>query len=95
MYVYLFCTVFLKINICFRILTHIKTQVLALRLAILSIVYNLTRWPLYCYHNTHTYHSRFIPKGVAEPSQIFLRDAHVLPIAMRNADVTGGKPIAA
>jgi hypothetical protein len=44
----------------------------------------------------HTYHSRFIPKGVAEISQIFLRDTHVLPkLAMRNtADVTGGKPIA-
>jgi hypothetical protein len=27
----------------------------------------------------HTYHSRFIPEGVAEVSQIFLRDRHVLP----------------
>jgi hypothetical protein len=27
----------------------------------------------------HTYHSRFIPEGVAELSQIFLRDTHVLP----------------
>jgi hypothetical protein len=47
-------------------------------------------------NNIHTYHSRFIPKGVAEVSQIFLREAHVLPkLAMRNtADVTGGKPIA-
>jgi hypothetical protein len=27
----------------------------------------------------HTYHSRFIPEGVAEASQIFLRDTHVLP----------------
>jgi hypothetical protein len=27
----------------------------------------------------HTYHSRFIPEGVAEVSQIFLRDIHVLP----------------
>jgi hypothetical protein len=26
----------------------------------------------------HTYHPRFIPVGVAEASQIFLRDAHVL-----------------
>jgi hypothetical protein len=25
-----------------------------------------------------TYHSRFIPEGVAEASQIFLRDTHVL-----------------
>jgi hypothetical protein len=44
----------------------------------------------------HTYHSRFIPEGVAEVSQIFLQDTHVLPkLAMRNtADVTGGRPIA-
>jgi hypothetical protein len=27
----------------------------------------------------HTYHSRLIPEGVAEASQIFLRDSHVLP----------------
>jgi hypothetical protein len=27
----------------------------------------------------HTNHSRFIPEGVAEASQILLRDAHVLP----------------
>jgi hypothetical protein len=27
----------------------------------------------------YTYHSRFIPEGVAEESQIFLQDAHVLP----------------
>jgi hypothetical protein len=42
----------------------------------------------------HTY-SRFIPEGVAEASQIFLLDAHVLPhSAMSNtADVTG-QPIA-
>jgi hypothetical protein len=41
----------------------------------------------------YTYHSRFIPDGVAEVSQIFLRDTHVLPkLATRNtADVTGGK----
>jgi hypothetical protein len=44
----------------------------------------------------HTYHSRFIPEGVAEISQTFLRDTHVLPkLAMRNTeDMTGGKPIA-
>jgi hypothetical protein len=29
--------------------------------------------------NIHTYQSRFIPEGVAEASQIFLREAHVLP----------------
>jgi hypothetical protein len=42
-------------------------------------------------------HSRFIPKGVAETSQIFLRDTYVYQnqLAMRNtADVTGGKHIA-
>jgi 3-methyladenine DNA glycosylase Mpg len=27
----------------------------------------------------HTYHLRFIPEGVAEVSQIFFRDIHVLP----------------
>jgi hypothetical protein len=26
-----------------------------------------------------TYHSRFIPEGIAEVSRIFLRDTHVLP----------------
>jgi hypothetical protein len=26
-----------------------------------------------------TYHSRSIPEGAAEPSQIFLPDAHILP----------------
>jgi hypothetical protein len=37
---------------------------------------------LFYYINTtyiHTYHSRFILEGVAEVSQIFLRDTHVLP----------------
>jgi hypothetical protein len=43
------------------------------------------------YGYIHTYHSRFIPEGVAEVSQIFLRDIHVLP---KLADVTGGEPIA-
>jgi hypothetical protein len=44
----------------------------------------------------HTYHSRFIPEGVAEVSQILLRVTHFLPkLVMRNtADVAGGKPIA-
>jgi hypothetical protein len=37
---------------------------------------------------SHTYHSHFIPEGVAEASQNVLR-------AVRNiADVTDGKPIA-
>jgi hypothetical protein len=46
--------------------------------------------------HTYTYHSRFIPKGVAETSQIFLRDAQVLPklFSYKLYDVTGGKPIA-
>jgi hypothetical protein len=30
-------------------------------------------------NSIHTYHSRFISEEVAEASQIFLRDAHVLP----------------
>jgi hypothetical protein len=30
-----------------------------------------------------TYHSRFIPEGVAEASQIFLLDAHVLTKLLR------------
>jgi hypothetical protein len=47
----------------------------------------------------HTYHSRFIPEGVAEVSQIFLRDTHVLPklVSYKEhyyTDVTGGKTIA-
>jgi hypothetical protein len=48
---------------------------------------------VYTYINT--YHSRFIPEGVAELSQIFLRDTYVLSkLAIKNtADVTGGKPI--
>jgi hypothetical protein len=49
------------------------------------------------YTYIHIYHSRFLPEGVAEASQIFLRDAHVLPkyLAICNtADITGGKPIA-
>jgi hypothetical protein len=44
---------------------------------------------------TTTYRSRFIPEGIAEASQIFLRD--VLPKLFSyeyTADVTGGKPIA-
>jgi hypothetical protein len=30
-------------------------------------------------HYIHTYHSRFIPEWVAEASQKFLRNTHVLP----------------
>jgi hypothetical protein len=55
---------------------HRRTQLLlALRCTTLLIIIHI-----------HTYRSRFIPKGVAEVSQIFLRETH--------ADVTGGKPIA-
>jgi hypothetical protein len=72
-------------------------------------VYNIiikSKYPLikdiynkYTINNIHTYHSRFIPEGVAEVSQIFFRDTHVLPklvrYLMRNtAGVRGGKPIA-
>jgi hypothetical protein len=39
----------------------------------------------------HTYHSRFIPEGVAEASRIFLTN---LLTKINTADVTGGKPIA-
>jgi hypothetical protein len=35
-------------------------------------------WPLEGIY-IHTYHSRYIPGGVAEVSQIFPRDTHVLP----------------
>jgi hypothetical protein len=45
----------------------------------------------------HTYHSRFIPEGVAEPSQIYLLNVGVYKdyLDMRNtADVIEGKPIA-
>jgi hypothetical protein len=49
-------------------------------------------------HNSyiHTYHSRFISVGVAEASQIFVRDTFYQNyLAMRNAaDMTGGKLIA-
>jgi hypothetical protein len=36
--------------------------------------------------NIHTYHSRFIPEGVAEVSQIFLRDTDVLPKLASNEE---------
>jgi hypothetical protein len=43
----------------------------------------------------HTYHSRFIPKVVADASQVFLWDAHVLPKCLSYEEyVTCGKPIA-
>jgi hypothetical protein len=48
----------------------------------------------------HPYYSRFIPEGVAEASQIFIRDAHVLPKLLKllgyeeYADVTVDKSIA-
>jgi hypothetical protein len=43
----------------------------------------------------HTYHTRFIPEGVAEASQILLLTFYQNYLAMSNtADVTGGKPIA-
>jgi hypothetical protein len=45
----------------------------------------------------HTYRLSFISEGVAQVTQIVLRDAYILPnnLAMRNtADMTGGKPIA-
>jgi hypothetical protein len=52
---------------------------------------------LITYIHTYTHHSRFIPEGITEVSQIFLGDINLLPKlgAMKNtADLTGGKPIA-
>jgi hypothetical protein len=48
---------------------------------------------LYTYACKHTYIPLTLyPKGVAEVSQIFLRDTHVLPkLLSYTADVTGGK----
>jgi hypothetical protein len=40
--------------------------------------------------NIHTYHSRLILEGVAETSQILIRDTHIY-----QNDVTGAKTIAA
>jgi hypothetical protein len=59
---------------------------------------------IHTYLDTYiTYHSRFIPVGVAEVTQIFPRNAHVLPklfsyellakLFSNTGDVTGGKPI--
>jgi hypothetical protein len=47
-------------------------------------------------HQINTYHLRFIPEGVAEISQIFHKTPKFYQnyLAMSNADVTGGKPIA-
>jgi hypothetical protein len=46
----------------------------------------------------YTYRWRFIPETVAEASQIFLRDTHVLPklfsYEQPTADLTGGNTIA-
>jgi hypothetical protein len=45
----------------------------------------------------HTYHSLLISEGVAELSQIFFRDTHVLPKLVsyeEHCRMTGGKPIA-
>jgi hypothetical protein len=45
------------------------------------------------FYQLHTYNSRFIPEGVVETYQIFLRVATFYQ--MKNtADFTGGKPIA-
>jgi hypothetical protein len=50
-----------------------------------------------CHAYGNTYHLRFIPEGVPEASQIFLRDTHVLPKLLSYEEycrVTGGKQIA-
>jgi hypothetical protein len=44
---------------------------------ILQNQWNMNHPRLFCL--ILTYHSRFIPKGVAEKSKIFLRDHHVIP----------------
>jgi hypothetical protein len=59
---------------------------------IYSLIWNISNKQLITYSCTsgnmklklftsyiHTYHSRFIPEGVAEVTQIFLRDTYVLP----------------
>jgi hypothetical protein len=47
------------------------------RLRIRESIEELT-YQIDVYIHTYTYHSRCIPEGVAEISQIFLRDTHVL-----------------
>jgi hypothetical protein len=42
-------------------------------------VSSITTVKLILHNYIHTYHSRFIPEGVAEAFQIFFRVAHVLP----------------
>jgi hypothetical protein len=39
----------------------------------------ICRFCIFYFNNIYTYSSRFMPEGVAEASQIFIRDAHVLP----------------
>jgi hypothetical protein len=60
-------------------------------------LYSAPRYIHFIYTYIH-YHSSFISEGVAEVSQIFLQDAHVLQkllTGMRNtADEIGSKPIA-
>jgi hypothetical protein len=59
-----------------RLLSNYKYSFLLLKLKRKwGVFVSLTK--IYTY--IHTYHSRFIPEGVAEVSQIFLRDTHVLP----------------
>jgi hypothetical protein len=52
----------------------------------------------YIHTYIHTYHSRFIFEEVAEASQIFLLDVHILAKLLSfeeyTTDVTGDKPIA-
>jgi hypothetical protein len=70
---------------------------LALLISFLIIVILLTHGPMLSEIKNiyllyiHTYHSRVIPEGVAEVSQTFLRDTHVL---RKLVSVTDGKPIA-
>jgi hypothetical protein len=54
---------------------YLTVGILIMRLFVNVCMYVCT----YFVRGIHTYHSRFIPEGVAEVSQIFLRDTHVLP----------------
>jgi hypothetical protein len=51
----------------------------AIQIYYLSLLGQIPRILIVQYTYIHTYHSRFIPERVAEVSQIFLRDTHVLP----------------
>jgi hypothetical protein len=57
-------------NSCVVLTSNVKTDQCCPQLRIFILMVRLY---------IHTYHPRFIPEGVAEASQIFLRDTHVIP----------------